>query len=56
MLGIGCDLAMMLLFCRPLIMMLGESVIPKAPAFWGIPKEAVSTRAAAAKKGGAAHA
>jgi len=56
MLGIGCDLVMMLLFSRPLIMMLGETLIPKAPAFWGIPKEAVSSRAAAGKKGGAAHA
>ena len=46
MLGIGCDL----------IMMLGETVIPKAPAFWGIPKAAVMSRAAAGKKGGAARA
>ena len=56
MLGIGCDLIMMLLFSRPLIMMLGETVIPKAPAFWGIPKAAVMSRAAAGKKGGAARA
>ena len=56
MLGIGCDLAMMLLFSRPLIMLLGETLIPKAPAFWGIPKEAVSPRVAAGKKGGAANA
>jgi protein-export membrane protein SecD len=53
MLGIGCDLVMMLLFSRPLIMFLGESVIPKAPAFWGIPKGAAGLRTAAAKKGGA---
>jgi protein-export membrane protein SecD len=56
MLGIACDLIMMLLFSRPLIIMLGESLITKAPALWGIPKEAVAPRAAAAKKGGAANA
>jgi preprotein translocase subunit SecD len=56
MLGILCDLIMMLLFSRPLIMLLGESVIGKAPAFWGIPKEAVGPRGAAAKKGGAVNA
>jgi protein-export membrane protein SecD len=55
MLGIACDLVMMLLFSRPLIMTLGETVFPKAPAFWGIPKEAVGQRAAA-KKGGAVNA
>jgi hypothetical protein len=56
MLGILCDLVMMLLFSRPLIMVLGETVIVKAPAFWGIPKEIVNPRVAAAKKGGAANA
>jgi protein-export membrane protein SecD len=56
MLGIACDLAMMLIFSRPLIILLGESVIPKMPAFWGIPKEAAQSRGAAAKKGGAANA
>jgi SecD/SecF fusion protein len=56
MLGIAVDLAMMLLFSRPLIIMLGESVIPKTPAFWGVPKEAVQQRAAASKKGRGANA
>jgi protein-export membrane protein SecD len=56
MLGIGCDLVMMLLFSRPLIMLLGETLITKAPAFWGVPKELIATRAAAGKKGGAANA
>jgi protein-export membrane protein SecD len=56
MLGIACDLVMMLLFSRPLIMLLGETVIPKAPAFWGIPKEVAGPRAAASKKGGAVNA
>jgi protein-export membrane protein SecD len=56
MLGIACDLVMMLLFSRPIIMLLGESVIPKAPAFWGIPKQATVARGTAAQKGGAANA
>jgi preprotein translocase subunit SecD len=56
MLGIACDLAMMLVFSRPLIILLGESVIPKIPAFWGVPEEAVQQRAAASKKGRAANA
>ena len=53
MLGIACDLVMMLLYSRPLVMILGETLISKAPAFWGIPKEAVAPRGAAVKKGGA---
>ncbi|MDR3687010.1 MAG: protein translocase subunit SecD [Coriobacteriia bacterium] len=56
MLGIVCDLIMMLLYSRPLIMLLGETVIPKATAFWGIPKQAVAARGVTAKKGGAANA
>lgn len=56
MLGIAVDLVMMLVFSRPLIMLLAESVIPKMPAFWGVPKEAVQQRAAASKKGRAANA
>ncbi|HEY5539844.1 MAG TPA: protein translocase subunit SecD [Coriobacteriia bacterium] len=56
MLGIACDLIMMLLFSRPLIMLLGETVVAKAPAFWGIPKQVTAARPAAAKKGGAANA
>jgi SecD/SecF fusion protein len=56
MLGIGCDLVMMLLFSRPLIMLLGETLITKSPALWGVPKELIVTRSAAGKKGGAANA
>jgi len=56
MLGIVCDLVMMLLYSRPLIMILGETVIQKSPAVWGIPKQAVAARGVAAKKGGAANA
>jgi len=56
MLGIACDLIMMLIFSRPLIVLLGENVIGKAPAFWGVPKETVATRTVAAKKGGVANA
>ena len=47
---------MMLLFKRPMIMLLAESVIPKSPALWGVPKEVATTGSAAAKKGGAARA
>jgi preprotein translocase subunit SecD len=54
MIGIGCDIIMMVLYKRPMIILLGESVIPKAPAFWGVPKEAVAMSKGAAKKGGAA--
>ena len=57
MLGIMCDLLMMLLFKRPTIMLLADSVIPKSPALWGVPKEiAKSTQSAAKKKGGAVRA
>ena len=56
MLGIVCDLVMMLLYSRPLIMILGETIIQKSPAVWGIPKQAVAARGVAAKKGGAANA
>jgi len=52
MLGIICDFAMMLLFKRPVIILLAESVIPKAPAFWGVPKESVAALGATAKKKG----
>lgn len=38
MIGVACDFVMMLMFKRPLVMMLAESVIPKAPAFWGLGK------------------
>jgi len=56
MLGIVCDLTMMVLFKRPLLILLAENTISKAPAFWGVPKEAPATGSAAAKKGGAARA
>lgn len=54
MLGIFCDITMMLLFKRPMIILLAESVIPKMPAFWGVPKESVAALGASAKKGGGA--
>jgi protein-export membrane protein SecD len=56
MLGIACDLVMMLLFSRPLIMLLGETLIAKSPALWGVPQEAIATRGATGKKGGASNA
>jgi len=56
MLGIACDIMMMLLYKRPMIMILAENVIPKAPALWGVAKEAVATGTAASKKGGGARA
>jgi preprotein translocase subunit SecD len=56
MLGILCDLLMMVLFKRPLLILLAESVIPKSTAFWGIPKEVAATGSSARKKGGAARA
>jgi len=52
MLGIVCDLLMMVLFKRPILIMLAESVIPKAPALWGVPKEVAKAIPATAKKGG----
>lgn len=52
MIGIICDISMMLLYKRPVIMLLAESVIPKAPAFWGMPRETVAVTPASAKKGG----
>jgi protein-export membrane protein SecD len=54
MLGILCDILMMVLYKRPMIMILADGAIPKSPAFWGVPKEAVATGTAASKKGGAA--
>lgn len=54
MLGIFCDILMMLVFKRPILVLLGESVIGKAPAFWGVPKEQVKAPAAKGSKGGVA--
>jgi preprotein translocase subunit SecD/SecD/SecF fusion protein len=56
MLGILCDLLMMLLFKRPMIMLLAENVFHKMPALWGVPKELAKTGSATGKKGGAARA
>jgi len=56
MIGIGCDILMMIMYKRPMIMLLADSVIPKSPALWGVPKEAVATVGSATKKGGAARA
>lgn len=52
MIGIACDVVMMVIFKRPSVILLGESVIGKAPAFWGMPKEASAVPGAAAVKGG----
>lgn len=55
MIGIGCDIAMMVLYKRPLLIVLGENFLQKAPGFWGIPKVTVPEKAAS-KKGGVANA
>ncbi len=52
MIGIFCDILMMVLFKRPALMLLAESIIPKAPAFWGVDKERVMTGTSAVKGGG----
>lgn len=54
MIGILCDIIMMVLFKRPILMLLAESVLGKAPWFWGLPKERAATPAVSGKKGGAA--
>lgn len=54
MLGIFCDIVIMLAFKRPVLMLLAESVIPKAPAFWGVPKERTDGLSAKLPKGGVA--
>ncbi len=54
MIGIACDITMMLLFKRPALVLLGESAIGKAPVFWGVPKEAVTATGSKARKGGVA--
>jgi preprotein translocase subunit SecD/SecD/SecF fusion protein len=56
MIGIGCDIIMMLMFKRPALMLLAENVLGGAPALWGIPKAAVVVEAPAKKKGGAGRA
>jgi len=54
MIGIACDIVMMVLFKRPILILLAEPLITKAPAFWGVPKEQERVPAAKAKKGGVA--
>ncbi len=56
MIGIMCDIAMMFVFKRPMIMLLAENLMPKAPRFWGIPKERAAVPAGFAGKGGVADA
>jgi preprotein translocase subunit SecD/SecD/SecF fusion protein len=51
MIGIGCDMLMMVLFKRPSIILLAENIIPKSPAFWGVPKELSSVPAKPVKGG-----
>ncbi len=51
--GITCDIVMMFLFKRPVLMLLAESVIPKAPGLWGVPKES-GAPSAGSQKGGVA--
>lgn len=54
MIGIACDIIMMLIYKRPTVMLLAENVIMKAPAFWGVSKERAAEPPANAKKGGVA--
>lgn len=56
MIGIACDIVMMLIFKRPSLMLLSETVIPKAPGLWGIPKDADAVTGAPVAKGGGARA
>lgn len=55
MIGIVCDITMMIMFKRPAVILLVESVIAKSPALWGLPKPVAVVRPAAGKKGGAAN-
>lgn len=54
MIGIFCDIVMMLIYKRPTLMLLAENLIGKAPAFWGTPKERAATPGSKASKGGVA--
>lgn len=54
MIGIVCDIIMMVLFKRPVLVLLAESTIGKAPAFWGVDKEQATAPQAKVKKGGVA--
>lgn len=51
--GTLCDIVIMFLFNRPVLVLLAEAVIPKAPRFWGVPTE-TATPSGAAQKGGVA--
>ncbi len=51
MIGIACDIIMMLCFKRPSLMLLAESAIPKAPRFWGVDPEAVKPTGKPSKGG-----
>ena len=53
MIGIACDIAMMVLYKRPVLILLGENTLEKAPRFWGVP-QVVSPEQASVKKGGVA--
>ena len=55
MIGITCDITMMLMFKRPAVILLAERVMSKAPALWGLPKAVPATVTSAGKKGGAAN-
>lgn len=52
--GIVCDMLMMLIYKRPAVMLLAENVMGKAPAFWGIPRERETVPGESARKGGVA--
>ncbi len=54
MIGIGCDIMMMILFKRPTLMMLAENVVTKAPRLWGVPNVESAAERAAGVKGGVA--
>ncbi|MDZ4168864.1 MAG: protein translocase subunit SecD [Coriobacteriia bacterium] len=54
MLGIFCDIIMMLLFKRPVLMLLAESVIPKNLSLWGVPSPDAVAPSAKGTKGGVA--
>jgi len=54
MIGIFCDIAMMVLYKRPVLILLGENTLAKAPGFWGVPK-VVSPEQAGTRKGGVAN-
>jgi protein-export membrane protein SecD len=56
MLGIVLDLTTALLFTRPSLILLAESVIGKAPSVWGVQKETVQVTGKGARKGGVANA